>query len=143
MNNQLEQDLARLGQLMTPDQSLVDRVLEQILPPAPRKPYRHWMIRAGLSVAASVLLAIGLIALSHRRAAPDRLVQKDDLQLVRTSTEWRTLSVQPVVLAGDIPGCEVCKQRFERSVWMDRQNHATFERSVPREKVTLVTLESY
>jgi hypothetical protein len=144
-NNQLEEDLIRLGRTMTPGDDFAGRVMRRIdeLPDSrfSSANHRRWWLPIGLSMAASVLLAIGLIALLPRpvKTAPD-----DHTRLVRTSSdEWQTISERPITLVGDVPAREISRQLFERVRWTDPETHATFERMVPREKATLITLESY
>jgi hypothetical protein len=101
---------------------------------------RRWTISVGVSLAASFLLALGWIAFPRHQGEPDTI---DPATLVRSSSEWQTVSQRPITLEGDVPAREVSRQRFEHVVWTDPQRHATFERVVPREKATLITLESY
>lgn len=135
-DDQLRKELQQLGRLMTPDRGFVDRVMDQ-LEPEPRSLISlRW---AAIAVAASVLLALGWMALMHQSAQ----LNDDAGPLVRSSTEWQTVSERPVTLEGEIPAREISRQTFERVKWEDPRRHATFERVVPREKVTFVTLENY
>jgi hypothetical protein len=141
-HTQLDEDLARLGKSMSVGPTFVHRVMEKIDEPehAARRP--RWM-PIGLSLAASFMLALGWIAISRRSSAPTPTIDDPSASLVRTSTEWQTVSERAIMLSGEVPAREISQQKFERLVWVDPHSHTTFERVVPREKCTFVTLVSY
>jgi hypothetical protein len=146
-NNQLEQDLAKLGKSMTPQATFISRVMQEIqqtqtpvLRYAEEPGQKRWWIPISLSLAASMV--IGFSWMLHN--TPTKPATDDPVaQLVNSSTEWQTVSDRPVTLVGDVPAREVSRQKFERTKWIDPQRHTTFERVVPREKVIFVTMESY
>jgi hypothetical protein len=133
MNDPLNDDLHQLGQAMTPNNGFVDRVMNRIDPP------RSMMIYWAVGLAAMVLLTIGGVALLQRATPP---VDADHLQLIGSTSEWET-TARAITINGEVPAREISRQRFERMQWADSQNHTTFQRLVPREKVTFVTLTSY
>ena len=140
---QLEKDLARLGREMAPGKGFVDRIMQQIDQQSkPRGTIlrRRWWIPLTSAIAAAVLIAAGLRTFLHRAIPPETV---EPTQFVRSSSQWQTVSETPVTLKGDVPGRLISRQLFERVQWTDPQQHATFERLVPREKVTLITLENY
>jgi hypothetical protein len=139
---QLEQDLARLGRSMTPDRDFANRVMEKIDAAQPSH-FRRWRLPIGLSMAASFMLLFGWFAVMRHTGSPGATANPPDDQLVRTSTEWQTVSERAIMLEGDVPAREISQQKFERVKWVDPHLHTTFERVLPREKCTFVTLENY
>jgi hypothetical protein len=145
-DTQLDGDLARLGRSMSPGPSFVDRVMERIESSQPNSataPGRRWWMPIGLSLAASVILALGSVAIMHNATSPNPGTEDQSANLVRTSTEWQTLSERAILLQGEVPAREISQQKFERVRWVDPRLHTTFERIVPRDKCTFVTLENY
>jgi len=149
VDNQMEQELARLGKLMKTQPSFVAGVMKRIEPAS--KPRFSWGMPISLSLAASVLLMMGLSAFLHQRSATSLHQARQGqtpatdapAELVHTSTEWQTVSDRSVTLEGDVPAREVSRQKFERVQYINPQQHTTFERLVPREKVTFLTLANY
>jgi hypothetical protein len=142
-DEQLEQDLTQLGRLMDPGEDFVNRVMRQIDSKPQQTASIHlsrWFIPFGSAIAALLLIAVGLFVL---KPGGKKSTTESHPQLVRSSSEWQTISEQPVTLTGDVPGRLISRQLFERVKWTDPQQHATFERLVPRQKVTLITLENY
>jgi hypothetical protein len=136
-NEDFEADLRRLGQAMQPNDGFVGRVMSRI--ERPRSTIRWWI--APLATAATVLLVMGYFAIAHfqeRRAIPGG----DDLRLVGTTSEWQT-SARRVLLDGQVPAQEISRQRFERDQWDDTRSNTTFERLVPKEKITFISADSY
>jgi len=152
-DNEIEKNLASLGWQMTPGPEFVSGVMRQIERPveAPHRGFANqWWSPITWSLAASVLLSLGCVMLMHNRPAkPDDLARQIDspkdpaIQLERSATSWQTVTERAVTLNGDVPAREVRQQEFERVRWVDPDHHATFERVVPHQGATLVTMESY
>ena len=141
-NKQLDEDLARLGQSMSPDRDFVNRVMDKIDAAEPSHS-RSWRLPVGLSMAASFMLLFGWFAITRHMGSTGSQTDQPFDQLVRTSTEYQTVSERAIMLDGDVPAREISQQKFERVRWVDPHLHTTFERVLPREKCTFVTLENY
>jgi len=141
---QLDDDLVRLGLSMSPGPTFVHRVMEQVeLSQLKSPPARRWWMPIGLSLAASFVFALGSIAIMGYLKSPNPSVEDQSAKWVRTSSEWQTVSERAILLQGEVPAREISQQKFERERWVDPRLHTTFERIVPREKCTFVTLEDY
>ena len=144
-DQQLKQDLARLGRSMSPRDDFAGRVMRQIeMQPTQFSRSIRWWIPIGTSLAASVVLAVGWVATRNRSGYEQTDIQQiDRSQLIRTSSRWQAVSERPVTLGGELPAREISRQLYERVIWTDPQRHATFERMVPREKATIVVPDNY
>ena len=152
-DSELEEELERLGRLLAPESSIVDRVMERIdeLPPEPaRAVVRHrvlWYSGAGLAASVALLLA------GHFDFAP-RLASQPTTTLVQQpipsaaahlvdESWWFTTTEKAVTLPNDLPVQEVIRQESVHVQWHDDQQNATMQVTLQKEPAIRMTMDVY
>jgi hypothetical protein len=146
----LDEKLEQLGTRMRPGADFVGRVMEKLgqHDAAGRRSSRGLLGPWGWagSAAALVMLAAGLMAQFRSRPRPAPVTPDATGTAVnyeRSTSRWEATFRRPVTLPGDSPAWEYRTQEFDRVQWTDPTSHATLERNVPRDGVSLIVLDKY
>ena len=107
---------------------------------------RYWSAAAILFVSISIAgtLFIHTLLKRHRPNNPinnNQLAETESQPLmpIAQTVDWHIVDDGTVALNGDIPIRQVRQQVVERTKWYDPQRKTTFELSVPREDVMLIS----
>jgi hypothetical protein len=164
---ELEQELERLGRLLAPQSSLVDRVMARIdeLPQRPVRAAgrRRWLAYSAValtaavaSTAAAVLLAwqFGFARHPNPGPAPGQVATTVVRELKPVAAEqvaermldesrWVTATEKVVNLPNNTPVREVVRQEFVHVQWYDDQDQATMQVTIRKPPAVRMTMDVY
>jgi len=158
LDSELEEELERLGRLLAPESSIVDRVMARIdeLPQRPDRAAgrRRWLAYSAVALAASVavLLAwhfgfarhpiLGPVAIPVARELKPVATEQVAEQMVDES-RWVTATEKVVNLPNNTPVREVVRQEFVHVQWYDDQEQATMQVTIRKQPAVRMTMDVY
>jgi len=107
---------------------------------------RYWSAAAVLLISLSIAATL-LIHTLLKRHRPTHLntsnqlaeTEPQPLMPIAQTVDWHIVDDGTVALNGDIPIRQVRQQVIERTKWYDPKRKTTFELSIPREDVMLIS----
>lgn len=151
---ELEVDLDRLGRLLVPESSIVDRVMQRIdeRPSSPARPVVGrrllWYCVAGLAASLALLLAGHFDFASRVASHPvattpvQRAIPTAAAHLVDES-RWFTTTEKAVTLPNDLPAQEVIRQESLHVQWRDDQQNATMQVTLRKQPAIQMNMDVY
>ena len=106
---------------------------------------RYWSAAAVLLLSISIAATLFINTLLKRHhpnnSGNNHLVESEPQPLmpIAQTVDWHIVDDGTVALNGDIPIRQVRQQVIERTKWYDPQRKTTFELSIPREDIMLIS----
>jgi hypothetical protein len=150
---ELEEELQRLGRLLAPESSIVDRVMERIdeLPPERARVVVGsrvlWYSGAGLAASAALLLAVHFDFASRLTSQSTTAIVQPPIPSAAAhlvdESRWFTTTEKAVTLPNDLPAQEVIRQESVHVQWHDDQQNATMQVTLLKQPAIRMTMDVY